>query len=88
MKEYHFCSVTEVNGGVEYSSSFLMLRRENESIDELLMSVVLNYRGEGDGELEEDGLVWFSDCLAISEWSSRKITEEDANVLKKYLSVL
>ena len=86
MKEYHFCYVTEVNGGVEYSSSFLILRRENESIDELLMSAVLNYRGEG--ELEEDGLVWFADCLAISEWSSRKIIEEDANVLKKYLPVL
>ena len=88
MKEYHFCSITEVNGGVEYSSSFLILRKENEDIDELLMDVVLNYRGEDDGELGEDGLVWFADCLAISEWSNRKITEEDANVLKNYLSVL
>ncbi|MCZ4337678.1 hypothetical protein [Shewanella colwelliana] len=59
---YYECSITELNGGIEYPSNFLMLCEKDDDPDERLQQIFLTYRGKG--ELEGDNFIWYEDCLA------------------------
>lgn len=88
MEKCYFCTITEINGEAEYTSSFLM---KTDDIEKDLQAVFKEYRGEGEydnynGKVDE-GFVWFGE-LAAKDPNYREVPEEDFNVLKKYLVIL
>jgi len=88
MEKCYFCTITEINGEAEYTSSFLM---KTDDIEKDLQEVFKNYCGDGEydsynGE-EDTSFIWFRD-LAATDSDYREVPEEDFNVLKKYLIIL
>jgi len=86
--KYFFCLVTEWNGCIEYTSSFLMTAKPDENLVEKWDQIILNYRGKGERQ-ENSGLIWYPDSLAANDDADyREISEEDYAVMRKYLSTL
>ena len=89
MKHY-LCSITEVNGGYEYTSQFLMTR-DPDKMDEDFEEVFRTYRDEGEFDLDmcpHKTFVWYPDALAGTDPSYQEVPEEDFQTLKKYLAEL
>ena len=85
--KYFFCQITEVNGGIEYTSAFLIKCESDDEAVEKYDSVLLGYRG--DGERGDDGFIWYPDCLAaIDDGDYKEITKSDYDVMSKYITAL
>lgn len=90
---YYVAEITEINGGVEYGSKFLIKCPVNEDIHDVSNKILHNYRGEiEEGEeppMDDGNFIWFGDGLAaINYVDFQEISIEEFLVLKKYLSVL
>lgn len=72
---YYECSIIELNGGIEYSSNFLMLCEKDDDPGERLNEIFRTLRSEG--EFENDNFVWYEDGLAAKDPQSRQISYSD-----------
>lgn len=86
-ERYFVCSVTEVNGELEYPNRFLMRCEGNESPLEKMKAIFLNYRGEG--AFDSDEVIWYpAKGLAVKKPNYEEITPLEYAVMDKYLPTL
>lgn len=86
-ERYFLCTITEINGGYEYQSTFLHRHCDGEDLDAALEEILLDFRGEG--TKSDDGLVWYEDALAAKSTVGRKeIQPHEFAVMQNHLSVL
>jgi len=86
MKHY-FCSITEVSGEFEFDAKFLM-KQEEDKMEEAFLEMFRTFRGDGEFEDAEKSIVWYDFACAGRHAEYDEVSEEDFNVLSKYLSVL
>lgn len=83
---YYECRITELNGGIEYTSHFLMPCSKEQDPSERLASIFLQYGGNG--TLESENYVNYEDGLAGTDPQKRQIAYSDYKIVSDTLTNL
>ena len=84
--KYYIAEITEQNGEFKYNTKYLFATDGNP--DEYSNNVAMEWRGGDEDDWDEDHRGYWSDCSLIFNGGSKEISQEDFEVLKKYLSIL
>ena len=84
--KYYIGQIHERNGEFGYNTKYLFATDGNP--DEYSNNVAMEWRGGDEDDWDEDHRGYWSDCSLIFNGGSKEISQEDFEVLKKYLSIL
>ena len=87
MKQHLFAAITELNGECEYTTSILVCCDKDADLNELADTIASDWRGEAEF-CEQEGVYMGADGCAVALPELRPVTDEEAQVMGKYLLTL
>jgi len=85
-ERYFICDITELNGQYEYTSHFLMKCASEIDPQLKVNEIFMNYRGDGD--MEDEFNVVFSDGLGAKDPNFNEISALEFKSMQAYIPVL
>ena len=84
--KYYIGEITERNGEFEYNTKYLFATYSDP--EEYSNDVAMEWRGSDKDDWDEDHEGYWCDGTLIFDGGSKEVSQEDFEVLKKYLSIL